>query len=67
MKGRRSPCFDCGGSDNSFYFRFVCADRIFLQAECPWPEFEEQMRMIRAEILDRRADIFRRAGELSVV
>lgn len=43
------------------------ADRIFLQAECPWPEFEEQVRMIRAEILDRRADIFRRAGELSVV
>ena len=42
------------------------ADRIFIQAECPWPEFDEQMRMIRAEILDRRAEIAERAGELAV-
>jgi alkanesulfonate monooxygenase SsuD/methylene tetrahydromethanopterin reductase-like flavin-dependent oxidoreductase (luciferase family) len=41
------------------------ADRIFLQAECPWPEFDEQMRMIRGEILDRRSDILRHASELA--
>lgn len=33
------------------------ADRIFLQAECPWPEFDEQMRLIQSEILDWRDDI----------
>jgi alkanesulfonate monooxygenase SsuD/methylene tetrahydromethanopterin reductase-like flavin-dependent oxidoreductase (luciferase family) len=33
------------------------ADRIFLQAECPWPEFDEQMGLIRSEILDRREEI----------
>jgi alkanesulfonate monooxygenase SsuD/methylene tetrahydromethanopterin reductase-like flavin-dependent oxidoreductase (luciferase family) len=41
------------------------ADRIFLQAECPWPEFDEQMRMIRGEILDRRAEIAQRAAALA--
>ncbi len=41
------------------------ADRIFLQAECPWPEFDEQMRMIRAEIVDRRAEIAAKAAEIS--
>jgi probable F420-dependent oxidoreductase len=40
------------------------ANRIFLQAECPWPEFDEQMTLIRAEILDRRAEILARAREL---
>jgi alkanesulfonate monooxygenase SsuD/methylene tetrahydromethanopterin reductase-like flavin-dependent oxidoreductase (luciferase family) len=40
------------------------ADRIFLQAECPWPEFDEQMRMIRSEILDRRGEIAQRAREI---
>lgn len=43
------------------------ADRIFLQAECPWPEFDGQMRMIRAEILDRRAEIVAKARELAAV
>lgn len=38
------------------------ADRIFLQAECPWPEFDEQLRMIRGEILDRRDEILAEAA-----
>jgi hypothetical protein len=41
------------------------ADHIFLQAECPWPEFDEQMTRIRAEILDRRDDIFARAAVIA--
>jgi probable F420-dependent oxidoreductase len=41
------------------------ADHIFLQAECPWPEFDEQMRMIRGEILDRREEIARQAAALA--
>jgi probable F420-dependent oxidoreductase len=41
------------------------ADRIFLQAECPWPEFDAQMTLIRAEILDRRDEIQARARELA--
>lgn len=41
------------------------AGRIFLQAECPWPEFDEQMRMIRGEILDRRAEISAKADEIA--
>jgi alkanesulfonate monooxygenase SsuD/methylene tetrahydromethanopterin reductase-like flavin-dependent oxidoreductase (luciferase family) len=40
------------------------ADRIFLQAECPWPEFDEQMRMIRSEILDHRPDILAEAERI---
>jgi probable F420-dependent oxidoreductase len=41
------------------------ADHIFLQAECPWPEFDDQMTRIRAEILDRRDDIFARAAAIA--
>lgn len=40
------------------------ANRIILQAECPWPEFEAQLRLIRGEILDRREEIGALAREL---
>ena len=40
------------------------ADRIFLQAECPWPQFDEQLGMIRSEILDNRAEIMVEAAAI---
>ena len=38
---------------------FIAAgvDRICLQAECPWEEFEDQLDLIRTEILERRDEI----------
>jgi alkanesulfonate monooxygenase SsuD/methylene tetrahydromethanopterin reductase-like flavin-dependent oxidoreductase (luciferase family) len=41
------------------------ADRITIQAECPWPEFEDQIRLIRAEILDRREAILAEAARIA--
>ncbi len=40
------------------------ANRIILQAECPWPEFDDQLGMIRREILERRKEIEGLAREL---
>ena len=45
---------------------FIAAgvDRICLQAECPWEEFEDQLDLIRTEILERRDEIHSMAESL---
>lgn len=40
------------------------ADRICLQAECPWEEFEDQLHLIRTEILERRDEILSMAESI---